>query len=165
MIWSSPESRRANPSQQLLSRPGMHCEARKKYTTSLLNNQRSSNRQNSSKQHNKLGITGPCTTSTFFQRKKNIFYWQEYCFAHSGIAWRSIINSLDMEKVKVYKNHRQLLEAWLGRRLSCSSYVYCEDSFSLAGLSKLTMTTQSVLNLIETIIHDFGSHFKFKRDK
>ena len=34
-------------------------ETRKKYTTSSLNDQRISNRQNSSKQHKKLGITGP----------------------------------------------------------------------------------------------------------
>ena len=46
-------------SQRLLSRLDMQGEARKKYTTFFLNNQRNSNRQNSSKQHTKQGITGP----------------------------------------------------------------------------------------------------------
>ena len=48
---SSAESKRANPSQQLLSRPNMESEARIRYTTSLSNNQRISNKQSSSKQH------------------------------------------------------------------------------------------------------------------
>ena len=51
----------------------MQGEARKKYTTSSLNNQRNSNIQKSSKQHKKMGITGPSSTTTFFQGKE-LFY-------------------------------------------------------------------------------------------
>ena len=47
---------------------------KKKYTSSSLNEQKKSNRRNSSKQHKNLGITGPCSTSTFF-RGKALFYW------------------------------------------------------------------------------------------
>ena len=73
---SSAESRRVSPSQRLLSSLDMQMqdEARKKYTTFSFKNQRNSNRQKLSKQHKKLGITGPCSTSTFF-RGKELFYW------------------------------------------------------------------------------------------
>ena len=74
MPLSSAESRRASPSQRLLSRANMQGEARKKYTTSLLNDQRNSNRKKLSKRHKQLGITDPCFTSTFF-RGKELFYW------------------------------------------------------------------------------------------
>ena len=43
----------------------MQGEARNKYTTSSLDDQRNRNRQNSSKQH-KNGITGPCSTFTLW---------------------------------------------------------------------------------------------------
>ena len=48
VFLSSAESRRANPSQRLLSRADMPGEARKKSTTSSLNEQKNSNRRNSS---------------------------------------------------------------------------------------------------------------------
>ena len=73
MLVSSAERERDSPFQQLLSKPDMQGEARKKYTTSVLNDQNNSNRQKSSKQHKKLGITDPCSTSTFFRGKK-LFY-------------------------------------------------------------------------------------------
>ena len=66
----SAESKRASPSQRLLSRADIQDEARNKYTTSSLNDQKNSNRQKLSKQHNKLGITGPCSTSTFLREKE-----------------------------------------------------------------------------------------------
>ena len=52
----------------------MRGEARKKYTTSSLNDQMNPNRQKLSEQHKQLGITGPCSTSTFFLGKE-LFYW------------------------------------------------------------------------------------------
>ena len=74
VFWSSAETRRANPSQRLLSRSNIQGTARKKYTTSSLNDQINLNRLKSSKQHKKLGITGPCSTYTFFLGKQ-LFYW------------------------------------------------------------------------------------------
>ena len=56
MLLSSAESRRASPSQRLLSRPDMQNEARKKYTTFSFDDQKNSNRQKSSSQHKNWGV-------------------------------------------------------------------------------------------------------------
>ena len=72
-FYPPAECRCANLSQRLLSGSDMKGEARKKYTTSLLNDQRNSKELIYAAQK-KLGITGPCSTSIFFSGKE-IFYW------------------------------------------------------------------------------------------
>ena len=66
VLLSSAESRCASPTQRLLSRPDMQSEARKKYTTSTLIDQKDSSRHKSSKRNKKLDITGHFSISTFF---------------------------------------------------------------------------------------------------
>ena len=95
MPLSSAESRRASPSQRLLSRADMQGEARKKSTTSSLNEQKNSDRLKLSKQHKKLGITGPCSTSTFF-REKELLYWGR-------------VRSLTMQKMTTYSCRKGLV--------------------------------------------------------
>ena len=80
----------------------MQGETRKK---SSLNEQKNSNRKNSSKQHNKLGITGPCSPSTFFQGKE-LFYWIR--------VWSD--NAEDDNK---------LLQKWLGEPFYCT--LHCPE--------------------------------------
>ena len=71
MPLSSAERRRASPSQRLLSSLDTQGEARKHPRWTIKRTQT----DRKSKQHkHQLGITGPCSTSTFF-RGKELFYW------------------------------------------------------------------------------------------
>ena len=69
VFLSSAESRR----QRLLSSLDMQGEARKKYTTSSLNEQKSSNRRNSSKQHKNLGCFATSLSAAQQKINKGLF--------------------------------------------------------------------------------------------